>query len=295
MKNVHFIVGGLILLVTCFTSFATAQTGPAGKQIPAELTAAIFGDSRPLPQRPIPQRSAASVRQQPFSPASQVRESNNLQKKEPAARKPAARIVGVTTLAPVTQPKLTAGQQSAFRPFQLGTGQPVSKVGVSRFSNSGMRPSESGGLPVTPRVVPTHTQDQRAILLERAVRERADRESLSGESSYSANSYDANYGGELAEDQPPGQPGGEAGQGSGDFNQNPASARPVVSTALPENFVANRLARPTTGISRFSGPLSVRGPASPRRAAGIPSSPMILPAGAGRRSSAGRRGGGCGG
>lgn len=288
MRTVHSIAAsGLILLVTFLANHAAAQTGPAGKQLPADVTAAILGDSRPRNQRIVP-----PVRPQPFAPATgQVRGPISQQKKAPPVEKQVRRIVGVTTLAQPAQPQLTTGQQTSFRPFQLGSGQPASRVGVSRFENSGMRPSESSGLPVSPRVVPEHTQDQRAALLERSIRERA--ESVSSESLSYETSF---YGDELAADHPSEQPGGGNGQSSGDSSteQNTAPVRPVVSTALPVGFGANRLATPTTGVSRFAGPMVSR-PSSPRRASGIPSSPMILPAGAGRRSSAGRLGGGCGG
>ncbi len=297
MRTVYSIAAsGLILLVTFFANLAAAQTVTAGKQLPDALTAAILGDSRPRSQRIVP-----PVRPQPFAPATgRLRRPISQQKKTSTVEKQESRIVGVTTLAQPTQPaqqQRTTGQRPSFRPLQLGSGQPTSRVGVSRFANSGMRPSESGGLPVTPRVVPEYTQDQRAALLERSIRERAESESRESSETSASLSYEAKfYRDELAADNPSGQPGGGNRQRSSDSPtaQNSAPSSPAISTALPVGFGANRLARPTTGVSRFAGP-AVRGPASPRRASGIPSSPMILPAGAGRRSSAGRLRGGCGG
>ena len=282
------IVAGMILLAPSLATPAMGQASRAPGQLSPELTNAILGSSRPVQlrsTRPATNRPAARLPSNPATRQTRVRPDQR-----EARQAGGKQISGVTTLRS-TRP-LPSTQQPTFQPFQLGGGQPISKVGVSRFPNSGLRPNQNGGVPVTTSLVPNLTQDQRARKLELAVQEqRASRESQPHDaSSYDGLNPESNSAGQSGAADQPDQP---EQQNAADVpnEQNPAPARRVVSTALPANFGANRLVRPTTGIARTGGS-SIQGRGVPRRAAGIPRSPKILPAGQGSRSAASRLRGG---
>ena len=265
-RFLSIIVAGTIMLAPALTTPVFGQVSRTSGQVSPELTNAILGGSRPVQLRntsAAPTTSGLRLQSNPVIQSSGVRPDQR--KAKPADR---TQVADVTTLQS-NKPLPSTVQQPAFQPFRLGGSELIGKVGVSRF--------------------PKLAQAQPTLKFEPAVQEQPG----SRESQKSATRYD---GLNPENSQPASQLGDAEQQNAPDSptELNPAPARPVVSTALPANFGANSLARPSTGIPRTGSSASIRGPGPPRRASGIPRSPNILPAG-GRRSAASRPRGGCGG